>query len=365
MNARWTTAFWLIFLAGTVLLMRELSGILLPFVAGMAVAYFLDPLCDRLERLGLSRTLSTWVVTIFCGLAFVLVLALILPAAVSQVVDLAERLPSLVEQARGAAERLLQRLDSRMAGDLVTQAQEALSGSVGNAASLMAEAASRLLSGGAAVINLLGLMFLTPVVSYFLLRDWDRMVAEVDSWLPRPQAPTIRRLAREVDDILAGYVRGVLTVCLVLSAFYSVSLTLVGLPSGLVVGLTAGMLSFVPFLGAVVGFLLSVGLALLQFDDWLRIGAVMAIFFAGQALEGNVLTPKLVGDRIGLHPVIVILVVLAGGALFGFLGVLLALPVAAVMGVGTRFALENYLASRLYQGNDHDDGPGAQSGPPP
>lgn len=355
MNARWTAAFWLVLLVVSLLLLDALSGILLPFVAGMAVAYFLDPLCDRLERLGLSRTLATWVVTILFGLTFLLVLALILPAAVSQVVDLAQRLPSLVEQARGAAERLLQRLDSRLAGDLVAQAQDALSGSVGNVASLMGEAASRLLSGGAAVVNMLGLIFLTPVVSYFLLRDWDRMVAKVDSWLPRPQAPTIRRLAREVDEILSGYVRGVLTVCLALSVFYSVGLTLVGLPSGLLIGLTAGMLSFVPFLGAVVGFLLSVGLALLQFDDWLRIGAVMLIFFAGQALEGNVLTPKLVGDRIGLHPVIVIFVVLAGGALFGFLGVLLALPVAAVLGVGARFALQRYLASRLYRG----DRPGA------
>lgn len=351
MNARWTAAFWVVLLVVSLLLLDALSGILLPFVAGMAVAYFLDPLCDRLERLGLSRTLSTWVVTIVFGLTFLLVLALILPAAVSQVADLAQRLPSLVEQARGAAEQLLQRLDSRIAGDLVAQAQDAMSGSVGNVASLMAEAATRLLSGGAAVINMLGLIFLTPVVSYFLLRDWDRMVAKVDSWLPRPQAPTIRRLAREVDEILSGYVRGVLTVCLALSVFYSVGLTLVGLPSGLIIGLTAGMLSFVPFLGAVVGFLLSVGLALLQFDDWLRIGAVMLIFFAGQALEGNVLTPKLVGDRIGLHPVIVIFVVLAGGVLFGFLGVLLALPIAAVLGVGARFALQRYLASRLYRGD--------------
>lgn len=350
MNSRWGLRFWLICLAITLLLLWLLSGILLPFVAGMATAYFLDPLCDRLERHGLSRSAATWVVTILCTLVLLLVLALVLPAAVGQVVDLAQRLPQFYETARAAGERLLQRLDSQVAGDLVGQAQQALSGSVGSAASLLGDAAGQLLSGGAALINLLGLIFLTPVVSFFLLRDWDRMIAKLDSWLPRPQAPTIRRLAREVDEILAGYVRGVLTVCIALSVFYSVGLTLVGLPSGLVVGITAGMLSFVPYLGAAVGFLLSVGLALLQFDDWLRIALVMGIFFAGQALEGNVLTPKLVGDRIGLHPVIVIFVVLAGGALFGFLGVLLALPVAAVLGVGTRFALEQYLDSPLYRG---------------
>jgi len=358
MNDGRVLRFWLVGLAVFLLLLWLLSSILLPFVAGMAIAYFLDPVCDRLERHGLSRTLATCVVTAVCTLGLLLLLALVLPAAVSQLVELAERLPSLFETARAAAERLLQRLEAQVASDLVAQAQQALSGSVGNAASLLGEAAGRLLSGGVALVNLLGLVFLTPVVAFFLLRDWDRLIAKLDSWLPRPQAPTIRRLAGEVDAILSGYVRGVLSVCLTLSVFYAGALTLVGLPSGLLAGIVAGMLSFVPFLGAAVGFLLSVGLALLTFDDWLRIGVVAAIFLVGQVLEGNVLTPKLVGDRIRLHPVMVIFVVLAGGALFGFLGVLLALPVAAVLGVGTRFAIERYLESPLYRGGARPGGEG-------
>lgn len=358
MNDGRALRFWLIGLAAFLLMLWLLSSILLPFVAGMAIAYFLDPVCDRLERHGLSRTGATCLVTAFCTLGLLLLLALVLPAAVSQLVDLAERLPDLFETARAAGERLLQRLDTQAANDLIAQAQQALSGSVGNAASLLGEAAGRLLSGGAALVNLLSLVFLTPVVAFFMLRDWDRLIARLDSWLPRRQAPTVRRLAGEVDAMLAGYVRGVLSVCITLSVFYAVALTLAGLPSGLLVGIVAGMLSFVPFLGAAVGFLLSVGLALLTFDDWLRIGLVAGIFVVGQVLEGNFLTPKLVGDRIRLHPVVVIFAVLAGGALFGFLGVLLALPVAAVLGVGTRFALECYLDSAIYRGGADPDGGG-------
>lgn len=353
MRIRWPLIFWLLFFAASCLLIWLLSDVVMPFVAGMAIAYFLDPVCDRLERIGLSRLMATWVVTIVCTAILMVVLALVLPAAISQTVDLIERLPNMLESVRIAAEGMLERMDSDVADNLLNQARTALSGAFANLASLLTNAALGLLSGGAAVINLLALAFLTPVVAFFLLRDWDRLIARIDSWLPRPHVPTIRRLAQEVDEILAGWVRGVLIVCISLSIFYAAGLTLVGLPSGLVIGILAGMLSFIPYLGAAIGFLLSVGLAALQFDNWLAIAAVAAIFFVGQAVEGNILTPKLVGDRIGLHPVIVIFAVLAGGALFGFVGVLLALPVAAAVGVLIRFALERYLNSRLY----HGDGP--------
>jgi len=353
MRIRWPLIFWLLFFAASCLLIWLLSDVVMPFVAGMAIAYFLDPVCDRLERIGLSRLMATWVVTIVCTAILIVVLALVLPAAISQTVDLIERLPNMLESVRIAAEGMLERMDSDVADNLLNQARTALSGAFANLASLLTNAALGLLSGGAAVINLLALAFLTPVVAFFLLRDWDRLIARIDSWLPRPHVPTIRRLAQEVDEILAGWVRGVLIVCISLSIFYAAGLTLVGLPSGLVIGILAGMLSFIPYLGAAIGFLLSVGLAALQFDNWLAIAAVAAIFFVGQAVEGNILTPKLVGDRIGLHPVIVIFAVLAGGALFGFVGVLLALPVAAAVGVLIRFALERYLNSRLY----HGDGP--------
>ena len=204
------------------------------------------------------------------------------------------------------------------------------------------------LSGGAAVANTLSLIIITPVVTFYLLRDWDNIAATVDGWLPRAQAPTIRELASEVDRTLAGFLRGQGTVCLLLGVFYAIGLTVAGLDFGLVIGLIAGLLSFIPYVGSIVGLLLSVGLAFLQFDDWLRVAVVAGIFFVGQALEGNVLTPRLVGGRVGLHPVWVIFAILAGGTLFGFVGVLLAVPVAAVIGVGTRFALTRYLDSPYY-----------------
>ncbi|MFQ6017021.1 MAG: AI-2E family transporter, partial [Kiloniellaceae bacterium] len=200
------------------------------------------------------------------------------------------------------------------------------------------------------------------VVAFYLLRDWDRIVGKVDGWLPRAHAGTIREQALEVDRRLAGFLRGQGTVCLLLGVFYALALSLAGLDFGLVVGLIAGLLSFIPYVGAIVGLLASVGLAVVQFDDWVRIAIVAGIFFAGQAVEGNYLTPKLVGGRVGLHPVWVIFGLLAGGALFGFVGVLLAVPAAAVIGVAVRFALDRYMASSYYLGGGNGGGaepPGA------
>ena len=210
-----------------------------------------------------------------------------------------------------------------------------------------------LLSGGLAIVNVLALVFITPIVTFFLLRDWDEMVARIDKWLPRQWAPVIREQATLIDETLAGFVRGQSLVCLLLGTFYAIGLTIVGLEFGIVIGMLAGILSFIPYVGTIVGFVLSVGLAFAQYPDWLPIFIVVGIFLAGQAIEGNFLTPKLVGERVGLHPVWVIFALLAGGSLFGFVGVLLAVPVAAVIGVLARFALGRYLQSGYY----NDGGP--------
>ena len=212
-----------------------------------------------------------------------------------------------------------------------------------------------MISGVDAALSLASLLVITPVVTFYLLRDWDHLVARVDSWLPRHYAGTVRVEVRKVDEILAGFVRGQSSVCVILALFYAIGLTLAGLNFGLVIGLVAGLLSFIPFVGSAVGFVASVGMALVQFDDWLRIGIVAAIFVIGQAVEGNFLTPKLVGDRVGLHPVWVIFALLAGGFLFGFVGVLLAVPVAAVVGVLTRFLMAQYLDSTFHRGDQAGD----------
>jgi len=344
--------FWLVvialFFAG-LYLFRE---ILLPFVAGMAVAYLFDPLCDRLERAGLNRTLATSVVTLAFVAVLVLALLLLLPVLIGQLTSLIERLPGYLESLRGELASLVTTLEARLSPDMVARIRETLADSGGKIAGWVTGLLTGVVTGGVALANLLSLIFITPVVSFYLLRDWDRIVAWVDGCLPRGSLGVVREQTGLIDRTLAGWVRGQFSVCLVLGVFYAVALTVAGLDFGLVIGLLAGLLSFVPFVGAAVGLVGSVGLALVQFDDWLRIAIVAAIFLIGQVAEGNFLTPRLVGDRVGLHPVWVIFALLAGGALFGFVGVLLAVPVAATVGVLVRFLVQRYLASELYGKED-------------
>ena len=333
------------------LLVYLLRGALLPFVAGMAVAYFLDPLVDRFETWKLSRSWATSLVTALFFALLVVVIVLLAPVVQGQVVGFADRLPGYLDQAR---ELLLPWLEKGL-GRLDLAGPEGVSGKVAGfafeAADIVAAVLGKLWSGGLAIINILSLIFITPVVAFYLLRDWDHIVDRVDSWLPRHQAPVIRELVTEIDRVLSGFVRGTGTVCLILGAFYALALTLVGLDFGLVIGLGAGLISFVPFVGALAGLVIAGGLALMQFwPDYLHIGLVIAVFAVGQVVEGNFLTPKLVGGRIGLHPVWVIFALLAGATLFGFVGVLLAVPLAAAIGVLVRFGVGRYLTSALYRG---------------
>lgn len=325
-------------------------SVLLPFVAGMAVAYLLDPICDRLERAGLSRTLATSLVTLGFLVLVVLLLLLVGPLIVGQVSGFLERLPSYVESLRGEWASLATAVEARLSPEIMDKVREAVSGSAGRIVGWATEVLTGLVSGGVALANLLSLLFITPVVSFYLLRDWDRIVAAVDGWLPRDSRPVVRAQVGRIDETLAGWVRGQFTVCLVLGVFYAIGLTAAGLDFGLIIGLLAGLLSFIPFVGAIFGAIGSIGLALVQFDDWVRIAIVAAIFIVGQALEGNLLTPRLVGERVGLHPVWVIFALLAGSVLLGFVGLLLAVPLAATLGVLIRFLLERYLASDVYKG---------------
>lgn len=343
--------FWLILLVITLICVYLLRSVLLPFVAGMAVAYLLDPVCDRLERWKLSRTWATVIVTVFFILLVALVLVLVMPSVISQIATFVHRAPDYLSAIQGEVADLMEALRSRLDADTEQRLQSALRNSVDKVFSWTTDVLGGIISGGVAFFNFVALLVITPVVAFYLLRDWDRMVTKADDWLPRKHQATIRRLAREVDETLAGFLRGQGAVCLTLATFYAAGLTLAGLDFGLVVGLIAGFLSFIPYVGSLVGLLLSVGLAVAQFDSFLSVGIVAAVFFVGQAIEGNVLTPKLVGDRVGLHPVWVMFALLAGGALFGFVGVLLAVPVAAVVGVGVRFALSQYRLSTYYTGH--------------
>jgi predicted PurR-regulated permease PerM len=218
---------------------------------------------------------------------------------------------------------------------------------------MLADWAAGLIGRGVALVNVLGLLAVTPLVAFYLLRDWPKVIAEIDGWLPRSHADVVRAQAREADRVLAGFARGAALVCALLAVFYATALSLAGLDFGLLIGLVAGGLSFVPYLGALVGFVASVGMALIQFwPDWTRVALVAGIFVVGNVVSDYVVTPRVVGDRIGLHPLWVLFGFFAGGALFGFVGMLIAVPACAVIGVVARFAIGQYKASSYYLGEE-------------
>jgi predicted PurR-regulated permease PerM len=280
-------------------------------------------------------------------LAFIAVLLLLIPLLQGQIMRLIEVSPSLIARVQDSTWPLLRLLQEHWSIDM-SELQNAIKNQAGTLIKWIGQTLGTLLSGGLFLANLLSLIFITPVVTFYLLRDWDNLIAEIDNLLPRKYAPVIREQAKLIDAVLSGFMRGQASVCLLLGIFYAVGLTLVGLDFGLMVGMVAGVLSFIPYVGTIVGFIVGIGLAFVQFSDWISIALVAGVFVVGQGIEGNFLTPRLVGTRVGLHPVMVIFALLAGGALFGFLGILLAVPVAAVVGVLTRFAIKKYAASRYY-----------------
>ena len=339
-----------------------LGQVILPFVLGAAIAYLLDPVADWFERLGLSRVVSVMVMLVIGLLILVSLIVLVIPTLVTQAALLVERIATIIENGPDAIDQAQIWFSGTFPGfvdrfpaggdidatlrdlfDRMTVAIRARSGA-------LFEGAMASLTG---IVNALILFVIVPVVAFYLLVDWDRMVARIDTLLPREHAPAIRGLAREIDDTLASFIRGQGTVCLILGTYYAVGLALVGLQFGLVVGAIAGALTFIPYVGALVGGILAIGLALFQFwGDWLWILAVWAIFQSGQFIEGNILTPKLVGDSVGLHPVWLLFALSAFGAVFGFVGLLVAVPVAAALGVLARFGVARYKQSALYRGTD-------------
>ncbi|MBT5413273.1 MAG: AI-2E family transporter [Rhodospirillaceae bacterium] len=358
MSAGRQVLYWAVVLAVLVVFVYLLRSILLPFVAGMAIAYFLDPAADRLEAWGCSRTLATAVITGMFFLFVAAILLLLAPLVQAQLVDLFVKLPEVGRALWAEVTGYLEFLRASLPPEQIAKLEKELGNALGATVSGAAGMLGKVWSGGLAFFNLLSLIFITPLVAFFLLRDWDRIVIKIDSWLPRDHAATVRRLAGEIDTMLAGFVRGQAILCLILGTFYAVALSIAGLKFGLIVGLVAGLISFIPFVGAAFGLVASVGLAVVQFSEWQDIAIVAAIFVVGQAVEGNILQPKLVGDRVGLHPVWVIFALLAGGALLGFVGILLAVPLAATIGVLVRFLLAEYLKSPLY-GRDGGGGQGA------
>ncbi len=325
------------------------SSVLLPFVAASCIAYFLDPLATRLSRAGVPRALAA-ILLLIALLGAVLLFALLLyPLVMAQFGILLMRIPRYVAMLRDWANDVMTHLQDRLGPNFVNaNLRELVASQAGAMLSFVSSAISRLIGGGFALFNVLTLVVVTPIVAFYLLRDWPRMIARLDAWVPRRYAAVVRAQAREVDRILSAWLRGQAVCAVALALFYCVGLTLVGLDLGLIVGLAAGVLSFIPYVGTITGAITSLALAAAQFPTWHGIAAVASVFVLGQLLEGYVIYPRFLGDRVQLHAVWVIFALFAGGAAFGFLGVLLAVPVAATIGVIARYWLRRYLSSPLY-----------------
>lgn len=343
--------FWLI--AGLVLLglIALLSDVLLPFVAGTVIAYFLNPLADRLERLGIGRMLAAIVIVATVGFLAVLAIVLLVPFVASQLRQLAETGPADLARLETAANAwLMQHLGDRFP-TAVQGVERALADLANSWTASLGAIAGALWSRGLAVVNFMSLVLITPVVVFYLLVDWHPMLAKLDGWLPREHAATIRRLAIEINEAVSAFIRGQGTICLLLGGFYAAALMLIGLPYGILIGLVAGLLAFVPIVGWSLGLLVAAGTAIAHaWPSPALLGQVCIVFAAGMAIDSAVLSPKIVGQRIGLHPVWLIFALIVFSFLFGFVGLLVAVPVAAAVGVIVRFGLELYLGSSLYTG---------------
>lgn len=352
LSVRRQAIYWGAAAALLVLVLWLLGSVLLPFLVGGAIAYFLDPIADRLERLGLSRVAATSVISVVALLVFIVTALLLVPTLVRQLGQLVNAAPQIVGDLQAF---LAAKFPSIMDSESVVRQTLA---SIGETIrSKGGELAGTLISSAMSVINFVVFLVVVPVVAFYLLLDWDTMVATIDGWIPKDHRDTVRGLARDIDRVLAGFVRGQVSVCLILGTFYSIALMAAGLQFGLVVGAIAGLITFIPYVGALIGGALAIGLALYQFwGDWVQIGIVAGIFAVGQFLEGNIVTPKLVGNSVGLHPVWLLFALSAFGTLFGFVGMLVAVPVAAAIGVLARFAIQKYLESPLYRGSPGSGG---------
>lgn len=356
MNLQRQIGFWLGTLLVFVLFLFIFRDVLLPFLVGMAVAYGLDPIADWLERRGLSRLAASLVILVGFVVLLALLVVLIVPLMVNQLAGLIDKIPTYAQQLQALVQAFL---ETRL-GQMLKVDPGQLSNSMGT---LMSEAAgwlSALLksiwSGGSALVDLGALFVVTPVVAFYMLIDWDKMVARIDSWVPRDYVETVRSIARDIDHAIAGFVRGQGLVCALLGCIYAFGLMLVGLNFGLLIGIGAGILSFIPYVGTTVGFIVGVGVALVQFwPEWQWIGATVLVFAVGQFIEGNILQPRLVGRSVGLHPVWLMFGLFAFGVMFGFIGLLIAVPATAAIAVLMRSGLSWYLASPIYRGHDPDD----------
>ena len=341
--------FWIALLAVVLALAAVLREILLPFVAAMALAYLLDPLANRLERLGFTRLTATLaIMASFIAGATALVL-LTAPIIVRELTHFIESAPLYLKQLQGLATDQSRPWLSWIVGEGLGTAERSIGELTALAAGWLTAFLQSAWSGGEALLSVFSLAIVTPIAACYLIYDWNRMIAVVDNWVPPARRDTVRMLAQEIDDTIGGYVRGQGALCLILGLFYALALSLIGLKHGFLIGFAAGVISFVPYLGSLSGLVVATCVAIAQFwPRWGLIGLVPAIFFVGQSLGDYLLSPYLVGRRVNLNPVWLMFALFAFGYLFGLVGLLIAVPLAAAIGVLLRFAISQYYASPLY-----------------
>jgi predicted PurR-regulated permease PerM len=342
-------AFWLATFVIIILLLWLLSDILLPFVAGMVIAYLLDPLTNRLERIGVNRRFAALLIVGLFVLLVVVLLLVLVPLLATQLYAFIANVPGYVTKLYSLALSVDVPWLREMLGS--ADSSKTLQDLLREGAGWLAAFMRSLWSGGRSLISLLSLIVVTPVVAFYLISDWPHIVKTVEQWIPLKHHDQVHLLFTQIDAAIAGFVRGQSGVCLILGSYYALSLSVVGLNFALLIGLIAGLLGFIPFVGSITGLLLAVGVAIAQFwPEWTPIITVLVIFMVGQFVEGYILAPKLVGENVGLHPVWMMFAMFAFGYLFGFVGLLVAVPVSAAIGVLLRSALRHYRASTLYTG---------------
>ncbi len=341
--------FWLTIGIIFLVFIYLIRSVLLPFVLGTLIAYFLDPAADKLEKYKFSRTLATSTIILSFFIIIGLLSLLIIPTIFNQISGLVTDLPTYLKEVEIKYEKQLFSWLGTLPHNYTESIKSAATNFSGVMVKLAGDMAGGLFLSGMAVVNMLSLILITPVVAFYLLRDWDVVKFRFFNLLPRKHEAIIHEQLMLIDATLAGFIRGQINVCLLLGAFYAIGLSLVGLKFGILIGMATGILVILPYVGLLFGMATGLTIAFFQFGTWEGVIPVLLVFIAGQVLEGNFITPKLVGEKVGLHPVWIIFGLLAGAALFGFVGVLIAVPVSAVIGVVIRFALTRYLASPYYQ----------------
>ncbi len=345
--------YWGLAALVVVLVLWFLGDVILPFIIGVGLAYILNPVVNRLDALGMGRVLATIAIMLAALALMVLVILLVVPPLVAQAMQLADTAPDYAEAFQSWLVSQFPQL--RDAEEQLRSALDDLGGWLQERGGTMAMG---LLSSAQSLLSVLILLVVVPVVATYLLIDWHSLVARIDALFPRQHAPTIRRLLGEIDRSVAAFLRGMGSVCLLMATYYGIALMAVGLQFGLVVGVTAGLLTFIPYVGAVLGGTLAIGLALFQFwGEWFSVFLVAAVFMAGQMVEGYGITPRIVGRSVGLHPVWILLAIAVFGSLFGLPGLLVAVPLAAAIAVLVRHGVALYKDSALYGAEQADTRP--------